>query len=285
MLIQITNELLTARIDTFGAELKSVRDRASGLEYLWQGDKKIWKDTSPLLFPVVARQLDDWYMLDGKKYAMPMHGFAKDREFTLLSQEASCVRLQLLPDRQTFGWYPFDFCLISEFVLEGRQLTVRRCVMNRGTAAMPFSIGEHTGYRVPLLPEEAPEAYCLRFSSPEKAARWYLSDEILCGSEPGLSGDCLPVTGDMFRRGALIFKHLHADAVCLAGPAHVIRVGLDGWDYLGLWAKPGAPYLCIEPWNGLASSRWSSHDIWRKEGIRRLEPDAEVQFAMCVCFE
>lgn len=282
MKITIGNAHLRAVIETFGAELKSLRHRRSGLEYMWQGDPKIWKDTAPFLFPVVARQLDDYYTLDGKNYTMPMHGFAKDREFRVVSKSASSLTLELTEDEETLGWYPFRFRLTTTFFFKGYHLMVTHKVENLSDRDMPFSIGEHPGFRIPLLDGEHLDHYFLDFNLSEQAERWYLDDEIIAGSEPGFRGRYLPITRSTFVRGALIFKNLKSYNVTLRSRnhSHIVIMNLRGWDYLGIWAKPAADYVCIEPWNGLASSKWSSHDIWEKEGIRRLKPGASETFTM-----
>lgn len=284
MRIKLKNGNLTAEVETFGAELKSLKNTDTDIEYLWQGDPAVWSDSAPFLFPVVARQREDSYLLDGKEYTMPMHGFAKAKEFSVAAQSENSVRLTLCEDAQTLGWYPFRFCVTSVFTLEENALTVQRRVENRSDTVMPYSLGEHPGYNVPLTPEEQAEDYTLIFSAPEDAERWYLDDEIICGSEPGLSGCVLPVTKTMFDRGALIYKGLRSDSVTLRSKTggHGLTVDLRDFAYLGIWAKPAAPYVCIEPWNGLASSVWSPRELVRKEGIRLLAPGKEEQFTMTV---
>lgn len=282
MRIAITGGGLSAEIETFGAELKSLK--RAGTEYLWQGNPAIWADSAPFLFPVVARQLEDSYTLRGKTYHMPMHGFAKAREFTVTARSENSVTMSFTEDSETLGWYPFSFRVTAVFTVAEGRLEVSRAVENRSAGTMPFSLGEHPGYNVPMTPGEALTDYVLEFSAPEKLERWYLNDEIICGSEPGPEGTLLPVTPSMFDRGALIFKAPASDAVTLRSTksGRGVRVEFADYDYLGIWAKPAAPYVCIEPWNGLASSEWSSRDILQKEGIRFLRPGKTARFVMTV---
>lgn len=270
----IENECLTVEIAHRGAELLSLRRKSDDLEYLWQGDAAVWPDRAPLLFPVVARQREDSYLLDDKRYAMPMHGFAKDKTFTVECQAADSVTLILTDDEETQRWYPFPFALRSIFRLEGRNLRITRQIQNMGDTPMPCSIGEHPGYNLPLFPDEALEDYSILFERRETASRWLLEDEIICGQESFLKNqDVLPLTKSLFERGALIFKGLQSKTVRLAGGHHgaSVTVNLGDAAYLGIWSKPGAPFVCIEPWRGLASSKWSSQKIWEKEGIQRVE--------------
>ena len=280
--ITIKGGNLIVVIDTHGAELKSVKNEALNLEYLWQGDVSIWKDHAPFLFPVVARQLDDKYEMDGVTRTIPMHGFAKDSEFTVTEQTADSVTMELHENEQTLRWYPFQFCLKTIFTVSDNKLSVRHEVTNETEQNMPYSMGEHPGFNAPMVAGDTLEDYDLEFSDEENAERWYLDDEIICGSEPYLNGKVLKVDKHTFDRGALIFKGLKSDFVTLRSRNHVHSVTMDltQWDYLGIWAKPAAPYVCMEPWNGLASSKWSSHDIWQKEGIRCLKPGETQAFTM-----
>lgn len=269
----ISNGILSVSIDPFGAEMKALRNETDGMDLLWQGDEAVWAEQAPLLFPVVARQLGDQYTLNGRTYTMPMHGFAKSSLFFVAEKTKSSLTLRLTDDERTRQWYPFHFALTSRFCLEGNALHISHEVTNLDKTDMPYSLGEHPGYRLPMT-DDTLEDYYLQFSHEEHLSRWYLDDEIIVGSEPGLDGSVLPITRHSFDRGALIFKHPASRWVSLRSRrhSHSITVSLDGWQYLGIWAKPGAPYVCIEPWCGLASSAWSSQDIWQKEGILRLAP-------------
>lgn len=284
MRITIQDGVLSATVETFGAELKSLHRSDLNIEYLWQGNPAIWSDSAPFLFPVVARQLDDSYILDGKEYRMPMHGFAKAREFTVCAQTDNSVTMYFTEDEETLGWYPFRFRVYAIFTVSDGSLKVTRRVENCNDAVMPYSLGEHPGYNVPLTAGEELSDYELVFSKPEDMERWYLDDEIICGAEPGINGTILPVTTSMFYRGALIFKAPASDTVTLRSrkSERGVQVTVADFGYLGIWAKPAAPYVCIEPWNGLASSQWSSRNLLDKEGIRLLAPHAAEAFTMTV---
>lgn len=181
MRITIENGSLQAVVETYGAELKSLKDQYTGMEYLWQGNPSVWPDTAPFLFPVVARQRNDSYALDGVKYTMPMHGFAKDREFTVVERTGASVTLELQEDPETLAWYPFRFRLVTTIELRDHHLLAIHRVENRDVRDMPFSLGEHPGFRIPMLDNEHLEDYYLEFAREESAPRWYLDDEIIAG--------------------------------------------------------------------------------------------------------
>ena len=58
MIITLKNGCLTAGIDTMGAQLISLKDK-EGTEYIWQRDPEVWKNCSPILFPIVGNLRND----------------------------------------------------------------------------------------------------------------------------------------------------------------------------------------------------------------------------------
>ena len=169
-MITIQNELLRVEIASKGAELRSAC--FNGAEYIWQRDPEIWPDSAPLLFPVVGRQLDFRYFYEGNEYYMPMHGFARDRDFAITYEAKESVSLVQTEDAQTLQWYPFPYRLETHYTLEGNTLIVYRKVTNTGGKDMLFSLGEHPGYCIP----SADSGCYLRFSQKEQADRWILDD-------------------------------------------------------------------------------------------------------------
>lgn len=278
-MIHIKNDCLTVGIDPMGAELHSAVFRDA--EYIWQRDPAIWSDSAPLLFPVVGRQLHFRYFYKEKEYHMPMHGFAKDYPFEVIAHNENSVTMVQTENAQTLEWYPFPYRLESVFEVNGNTLIIRRNLTNTGKEDMLYSLGEHPGYSIP----SAGSGCYLQFSSKENADRWLLDDEIIDHSEPFLNGDTIPITPELFCRGALIFKSLKSTSVTLCREeGRSVTVSLDGWDHLGIWAKPNAPYVCIEPWCGLASSKWSSYEFSEKESIHILKPGDTARYVMLIQF-
>ena len=279
--ITINNDTLTATISCRGAELIALS--RSGTDYLWSGDPRVWGQVSPLLFPVVGRQIGDTYSYNGRKYHMPQHGFAMDMDHDLVERTDGSAALVL--SSSSYGVlreiYPFDFSLRSDFELDGDTLIVKRTVINAGNSEMFCSIGEHTGYRLPVGTARFEDCF-IEFSEDEDLERYYLDDEIIVGKEDFLHGRVIRMTRELFDRGALIFKVPRSKAVTLKNSRddHSVRVSLDGFENLGIWAKPGADYVCIEPWNGIASSSGASDRLEEKESIRRLAPQESETFVM-----
>ena len=52
MQVVLENEALKVTINSFGAELASIRGKATDTEYLWNADAKFWKRTARCCSPL-----------------------------------------------------------------------------------------------------------------------------------------------------------------------------------------------------------------------------------------
>ena len=91
MLHTIENEKLIVEISDVGAEMMSIRTKADGCEYLWQGDAKYWGDRAIVLFPICGRLVDGYYTYEGKKYEMGLHGFAQKMPMAVTEKSEQAV--------------------------------------------------------------------------------------------------------------------------------------------------------------------------------------------------
>ncbi len=279
----------TARVEIAlkGAELTSFTSLASGLEYLWQADSAQWGRHAPLLFPIVGKLPNDTYLYEGQAYKLPQHGFARDQEFQLISQDAHSLTLQLMASEASKKAYPFEFELRVRYELRGSVLTVGWHVRNPAAAPheLLFSIGAHPAFRCPLRPEAGEQFadYAFHFDHPVTLRRQLLRGGLRGGETvPVLAGqDFLPLSYELFADDALVFAHFDFTRITLrkadkTGP--FVRMQFDGFPYLGLWTKgPGAQFVCIEPWQGVASPVGEPRELRDKEGILTLAPSQEFE--------
>ena len=274
----IKNNSIKVIINHKGAELSSIRN-AADREFIWQADPNFWPRHAPLLFPIVGKLKDLSYTYKNSNYHLPQHGFARDKDFYLKSISDDFVVFYLNSDVETQKNYPFEFELMVSYGLIKNKLIVEYKVSNFGTEDMPFSIGAHPGFCCPIAPDEKLEDYKLIFEEPENLSRYLLQDGLLNGeTEPYLSNAKeITLTKDSFAKDAVVLENFRSKHLTLQSckSTHAVKVSIEGFPYLGIWNKPGAPFVCIEPWFGLADSIDSSGDIMRKKGIQILAPQKE----------
>ncbi|UYZ63007.1 aldose 1-epimerase family protein [Hymenobacter weizhouensis] len=282
MTYTLENEECRVAVNSHGAELSSFirKDLDGGLEYIWSADPAVWARHAPVLFPIVGRLPQDQYTHQGQTYSLGQHGFARDREFQLVRQTAAELVLELRDDELTRAVFPFGFRLLISYRLAGHQLTIGWEVQNTGAEELLFSIGAHPAFRCPLLPGETFEDYLFEFDHPVSLERHLLEGGLLTGrTEPVLREQtALPLTYELFAQDALVFKHFDFTHITLRSrrSGRSVRVRFDGFPYLGLWTKgSGAPFVCIEPWHGIASAVSGSGELADKEGILTLRPSGQ----------
>ena len=278
MSIVLESSSLLVHIAPKGAELTSILGKADQTEYLWQADPAVWGRHAPILFPVVGRLKDNQYFYEGKAYPMNQHGFARDQVFSILQQNDTTVWLEASATPETLPIYPFYFNLRVGYHLEGSTLQVSYQVGNLANKVMPFSIGAHPGFSCPITPGEELTDYVVEFDQEETAATHLLDEKGLFDgrTRPCLEGSKrIPITKDLFNDDALVFHHLKSSTAKLLSTksGRYVEMRMEGFPYLGIWAQPGAPYVCIEPWHGHADWADTSGDIFEKKGIRTLAPN------------
>jgi len=274
-MITIENDFLRASFLTKGAEWRSFVEKVHGREFLWQGDPQFWGKAAPVLFPIVGSLKDGAYEWQGKKYSLPRHGFARDREFRVKEQEAWRVVFVLDSDEESKKVYPFDFSLEIEYRLWKRVIHTSYRVVNTGSGEMLFSIGAHPAFNLPFHGEGRFEDGFLDFELKEPLERWMLTDQgLLSGETRPLpnAGKSLVTTRSLFAEDAVVLKKLKSSRVTLRqrDSGSALSMEFPGFDYFGIWTAPNAPFLCLEPWCGVTDSVNSTGKLEDKEGIHRL---------------
>lgn len=274
-LYSIKNDYLELTISSHGAEIISLITQPDTHQMIWPGDTRYWSDHAPILFPAVGDWRDNKYIYREREYEMPLHGFARMQEFrvTVDNNRISCL---LEANEETLKYYPFYFSLEIVYQLLHHRLAVRQIVTNYTADRMPYSIGEHMGFQIPLLQNENLEDYYLQFSEKETAQRYPLIDGRIIGDPvPCLQDEnCIPLTRTMFENGAWNFTGLKSQQVILASTTneHRIIVDFPDFSHFSIWSVPGADFLCIEPCKGIAASAEEGYNPFEKKGIRILEP-------------
>lgn len=275
MFAKIENQFLAVRIAKKGAELTSVANKTNHLEYLWNADPAFWAKTSPVLFPIVGTLKEHKYRYRDQWYTLSRHGFARDQVFSVEDHGRGEVAFRLSDTPETFKVFPFHFELRLRYELAGATLLVTYEVTNTGDQEMHFSIGGHPAFRVPMTDTSAYEDHYLEFSEPEEVDHWPITPDGLIDKLPLPllnNSRTLRLTRGLFSNDALVLKGLKSKSVTLRSDVHDYRVefDFDGFPYLGIWAAPGADFVCIEPWCGIADSVTHDQELTNKEGIETL---------------
>ena len=271
----IENDILKVSIKTKGAELDSIYNKETNLEYMWGGDPAFWGKKSPVLFPVVGTLKNDIYYYNHKEYSLSRHGFAREMDFIITAQTSSSAQFTLQSNEITFSKYPFSFRFDVIYSLKADKLLVNYKITNTGNDRLYFSVGGHPAFKVPLVNDTVYNDYYLEFNKPETAGRWPISKDGLIESSPAPllnNKNRLSLSKELFYNDALVFKNLVSDKISLR--SEKITNGLEfdfaGFPYLGIWAAKNADFVCIEPWCGIADSVTSDQQIVDKEGINKL---------------
>jgi galactose mutarotase-like enzyme len=285
-LVQIASEQISAEIHPLGAQLFSFRDKM-GRDLQWDGDPAIWKGRAPILFPIVGALAGNQYRLDGKVFSLPRHGFARDSVFSLVAKDAASALFRLDWSEETLSHYPFRFQLDLQFSVTDATLRMAATIRNlEENKVLPASFGFHPAFRWPLPYGEAREDHFLIFEKDEPAPIRRLDGNGLImprDFETPVKNRKLALRDELFVADAIIFDRLASRRLGYGaerGPR--LEIEYDGMPYLGVWTKPGAGYVCIEPWSGLADPEGYSGDFAAKPGLNLLAPGASKAFAMAV---
>lgn len=275
----IKNEKLAVTIAAHGAELSSIYDKANDRELVWQADPAFWNRHAPVLFPNVGKYYGGHFTYNGTDYPMGQHGFARDTEFEQAASGENFVTYRLCADEESKKVYPFDFVLEITHRLNGNRLTVEWNVKNTDNKEMYFTIGGHPAFNVNVLPDTDFEDYSLVFKEGTEKLYYVLLDAE-SGTAIGdkvyeleLTDSKYALKKDMFDKDALVFDGGQIEWAALALPDGKPYIALEskGFPNFGIWSKPGAPYVCLEPWCGRCDNKGFEGEISEKPGIIALK--------------
>ena len=293
-IISISSNSLTASIDTMGAQLMSLRKGES--EYLWQGDSNWWPRRAPILFPIVGVLKDSKAESAEGTISLARHGLARLNQFEVVEQSVSSVTLQLKSTEETLKSYPYDFELKLIFSVAGDTLTQTYKVTNPANVVLPFTLGAHPAFNIPIPGVEAAslDQYHLLFTHSWTSYGPSITDEGLCDyTTPQrliVDSDTLPLSWELIdREKTITLENVPDRRITLAASteapseAHGIQMDFEGFDYLGIWsATPGCPFVALEPWCGIADTVDCDGIFEHKPGIMFLEPEQSITKTLSV---
>ena len=285
-MIEISSEALSATINPFGAELTSLRD-ADGRALMTDADPAFWTGHAPLLFPIVGALNGGELRVDGRAYPMKQHGFARRMPWDVVGAGADAVTLRLRDDEDTRASYPFAFDLAALYAIENATLSCVVRVTNTGDVPLPMSFGFHPAFAWPLPYGRPREAHRIRFERAERSSIVRLDGGLFAGERPSpLEGRELVLTDELFADDALIWSPVVSQSATYgADDGPQLRVDFPDAPDLGIWTRPGARFLCIEPWHGHADPAGFAGDFRDKPGVIEVASGAEWRCTMRVTLE
>jgi galactose mutarotase-like enzyme len=245
-----------------------------------------WRGKAPLLWPATGVSLvpgegPGHWLLDGKTYQMPPHGFARDLVWQVTEQRkeagSTSVTLEMMESGPVTDRYPFEFQLLVTYRLEAEKLKIiyRVEAATENTRAMPFSIGNHITFKVPLVTGSEPARVLFHTELPK---------QLLRGEDRAFSGEVIPSS----YRGWQDVRDLpHRNAVSLGGEAGQADLTVhdpSGLDLhlrhqasgepsepsirFNLWADMKKGFFSPEPWIGTQNSLNSGAGlVWLEPGV------------------
>ena len=276
--IEIGNEQLRVRVSPLGAEMQAL-ETSDGASWLWTGDAAFWTGRAPVLFPMVGRAPDDHISVDGQRYGMAQHGFARRSSFTLVSREAQACCFALQADGASRAVYPFDFRLTITHRVEGRAVEVTADVYNLDTRPMPYGIGFHPAFAWPL-PGCAGQVHSVVLDSVAEPGLKRLSGGLVQPAvlpSPFKQGR-LDLDEALFAQDAMLFPSGAGAGLRYGAGARAIHFTWENLPNLALWSKPGAPFVCLEPWHGTAAEVGGPAELAQRPFAVLLGPGAQARY-------
>lgn len=273
--ITLSNSQISVAIKTLGTELCSIKNKLNR-EFMWEGNPNFWGKHSPVLFPIVGTLKNNTFYHNDTKYTLTRHGFARDMEFELIEKTEDSATFSIQSNSATLPNYPFEFELQIQYTLINTTVEIDYKVVNKDNSEIPFSIGAHPAFALPSSFED----YNLDFEKVEPLEYTLLENDLVSQQTEKIHTDTnrVPLTYELFKRDALIFKKLQSNSLTIIEEEKpILKVHFQDFPSLGIWTKVGAPFICLEPWFGYSDTTESNGNLFEKEGVIVLEANAKFQ--------
>lgn len=282
----LENERLLIEVAERGSELVRIYDKKNDREVLWIADPAFWPKHSPLLFPMIGASFEKKYRINGQEYNMPNHGFAWTSEFTFVKENGELVA-ELVSSEESKEKYPYDFKVTVGHKLDGNKITVSWKVENTGAGEMLYSIGAHPAFMMP----EGKKTSDMYLAFPgKKDLPFYRIAKSGCALKDDVKtlaldeDSCVKITEDFWNEDVYIFDHQELDKVSLyhGDKTPYVTIHSEGFPYFGVWTKPQAPFVCLEPWQGRCDRDGYTGELKDKDGIRKLAAGLSEEFSYII---
>lgn len=278
-MITIQNETLSVQINPLGAELTSIKDQATGYEFLWQANPQYWRRHSPVLFPLVGRLKEDAFHYQGQTYALPKHGFARDNVFTVQNVTDTTASFYLKSSPETLAVFPFEFSFQINYVLFENQITVSYEVLNPShTDTLWYNLGAHPGFNVTIGQDDfdgvtmelLPHGHYLHLPLNRKGFLRYHKAKYLPLKTQIVYHQDYRLDAIIFQLGRDTVLHLHDEKKGVD-----ISMRPTDMPWIAVWTPYPqlSPFICLEPWAGLPDEDKATGEWTEKMGINQAQPN------------
>lgn len=279
----IKHKQIEASINPIGAELSSLK--VNDVEYLWHGDDKYWSGRAPILFPIVGALKNGRMTYQGASYEMAKHGIARHAGFDCVTTSSNCVSMRLQSDSVSLQQYPWHFELLVHFTLNDSGMNIRYEVINKDEKPMLFTIGSHPAFALNIKDPTELVNYAVTIDQSEPLQRYSLYDSGLLGTTAEPYANVIRLSDTIFDDDALVFRDIKAKSIRLSHNGEtMLTVNTGGAPHLGIWSKPKAPFVCIEPWLGTCDFIDSDNRFENKSDLKTLEPGQTYEHGIGIVF-
>lgn len=282
----LKNDRAIVEIKKAGAEIVSFKSLVNDTEYVWGGDESIWGSHAPVLFPIVCAAVNNEIRVDGKTYEIGNHGFAKFSDFEVVEATNTTAVFKLTYNEKTLAMYPYKFNFYITYTLNGNKLETKYKVENADNQEIYFQVGTHPAFNCPLDQDSQFDDYYLEFDQEETLERFFMNagNCIISDKSEVLieNSKILPLTHELFYEGALVFKKINSKKVTLKSKksAKNVVVSYENLPTMGIWQKKDAPFVCIEPWHGLADTDTFTGEFKERERVIPLKQNETFEAAL-----
>ena len=288
-MIKLENKYLQVTVSEQGAELQSVVNKITGIEHLWQADPNVWPWHAPNLFPIVGSCYNDQILIGDEAYPISRHGFARNSKFALIISTEDHAVFSLSANQETLKHYPYNFEYQVIYDLINKRLRVSYKVINKQNGDILFSLGAHPAFRVPFFADENYTDYYVEFAAPAPAKIHLLTKEGLFNGETKINpviDNRIQLTRSLFENDALVMKEIKSRIIKIGSRKnpYFVEVEFPEFPFVGIWAKTGGDFVCIEPWLGYADSNDGEKEFAEKEAIHTLEQGHVFEAAFFIGF-
>lgn len=285
----LENEHLQITLKKEGAELTRMYSKEHKIDYLWNGNPDFWKRHAPILFPIVGKLKDNKYRIENTTYNLPQHGFARDAVFEIINSETDTITFELRASEDSLQKYPYGFELQITYTLKANKLQINYKVINTDNKTIYFSIGAHPAFNCPLIKGTTFNDYYIEFEHNEAINQLHLDTNtglISPNKTEKKVPKKLPLSYDVFKNDAVIFEGLQSESVSLKSTKHQhgITMKVKNWDYFAFWTKKDTPFICFEPWMGIADFTNTNQNFKEKIGIKKLPTNEEFEVNYTISF-